>query len=115
MPLYEYNCPHCGRVLHNTNNVTNCRLCDSPVKRKYSFSIGKFFEEGYNPFVGEYVKSAQHYKDLVRKGSDEASENTGIEHDYQLVDFHDHETLGVDMGDVEAQFKHHQDNNIPWT
>ncbi len=115
MPRYEFKCPKCGSVIHDSPTITECRLCGSPVKRKFSFSIGRSFQAGYNPFVGQYVSSARQYKDIVKKGSDDASEQTGIEHDYQLVDFHDKEALGIKQENLDAQFKHHRDNDIPWT
>lgn len=93
MPVYLHFCKVCKMEFTSGDPETSrCPLGHTQphypdsVVRRFSFSIAKEMEGGYNHALGSYVSNRREYLDGLKRASDEASENTGMEHRYVPVD-----------------------------
>jgi predicted nucleic acid-binding Zn ribbon protein len=100
MPTYEYRCT-CERrklivcssedptkTLYDNGQMT-CEVCSSTFLRVFSFRAAPVMHSHWNDSVGEEVSSMAGFKDALKRKSDEATERTGIPHDFQPIDWHD--------------------------
>lgn len=99
MPLYEYKCKNCNAVYESftrgLEDVTPCADCATPIKRVFSVSLQTPLHDHFNHAVGKYVTGKRQLRDEFKRASDDATERTGIEHNFVPVDPHDKETFGV--------------------
>jgi hypothetical protein len=84
-------CPH-GETVHEAN-------------RDWTFHLDYSFEPYFAPSFGTVVRSRTHAKDLAKIASEEATRRLGFDHDYQVVDTHDDEAVGVDTEAKKAQME----------
>jgi hypothetical protein len=88
--IYSYKCPVHGLFDATTRaNSHPCLLdesCSALATRRFSFSLGTPFAEHYNPSTGKRVRTRSGFASELSRQSDEASERTGIEHNYVPVD-----------------------------
>lgn len=103
MPVYEFRCPH-GDTLDTDRTPPFCDECMSPMRRIWSFSFKRPMADHYNPSVGSYVRSEQDFTDKLKAMSDEATERTGIPHNYVPVDPTDRKALGVTDEGLDATY-----------
>ncbi len=102
MASYGYSCKSCGYSVElSTPNPTDIQCsCGGSFTRIYSFSIAKSFQPHYNPSVGRYVTSRSDFNDALKQHSDEASEKTGVYHNFKPYDARDHEAFGLSSDDL---------------
>ena len=91
-----------------------------PVRR-FSFNIGATFVPHYNHALGRYVSNLNEFDSEMRRASDKASTPERLwdgsivekpEHNYQRIDYHDKEALGVtDEGQDTWEERHNITNN----
>lgn len=115
MPIYSYKCRECGEQyewFHNTHHPTHrplCPECGYPMGRDYSsvtYSLSPLrFETHLNHATGTVVKSQSHFRDELKRKSEEASEHLGIEHNFVPVDPSDKHALGVTDSEDYAMAK----------
>lgn len=76
MPFYDYRCPKCNREFDAYNEIydKDKQLCDNCgefmktiIKTVPQIIMGDLREEGYNPGLGEFVKSKSHKKRLMKE------------------------------------------------
>jgi hypothetical protein len=74
-----------------------CPECGATLKRDYStVQLAPVMQEHYNPSVNKPISSTRQLMDEFKRKSDEASEQTGIEHRYVPADVKD--LGGTDAG-----------------
>lgn len=99
MPIYEYRCEcrvkhlECSpddptKHLYDSKQVA-CESCSTPFRRRFGFSTPAMMHEHYNPALGRTVSSRREMREAAKVASAEATERTGILHDYQPVDLRD--------------------------
>jgi hypothetical protein len=89
--LYEHHCSTCERTFV-TNNIRegNCPLGHRRVRRQFSPpAIHRTIGTHFNHSVGEVVSNERDFKEKLKIGAEQASEDTGIEHRYQVSDMRD--------------------------
>lgn len=97
---YEYRCPECDyRVRWDECKNRHVAFCPEhevqKFKRVFGFSHVKSMESHFNNTVGKPISSMRQFKSELARKSDEATLRTGIEHNYQPVEWGDKERLGV--------------------
>lgn len=95
MPVYEFRCPHNPSFIDTDRTPPMCDECCLPMKRVWSFSFHRPMPDHFNASTGTYVRNERQFRDELKKMSDEATERTGIPHNYVPVDPMDKEALGV--------------------
>lgn len=84
MARYGYRCRECGAYRYSLRRDDNQPCpCGSVSRRDWSFSYSNTFQPHFNHTVGKHVNTMQEFKDALARGSDAASERTGMEHSYQ--------------------------------
>lgn len=68
----------------------------------------------WNNTVGQYVSNDREFRDALKRGSEEASVRTGIDHNFQPVDGREKEALGVTDHGLEEQERKHRELGAPW-
>lgn len=56
------------------------------LSRKFSFTAPRLFVPHFNHSVGRYVTSDADFRDALKQASEQAYDNTGIEHNYVPVE-----------------------------
>lgn len=96
MPLYEYQCRECGRDKYTTTRqIPSPCSCGGVYRRVFSFSYHAPMPEHWNHAVNRPISSMAQFRSELARQSDEATQRTGIPHDFQPVDIHDKQSLGV--------------------
>lgn len=115
MPIYEFESP-CGATLSTCRPMTantqskTCPCCNLEARRIYSnFSFHRF-PEHFNPAVGKTVSSQQGFKDDLKRASEEATRNTGIEHNFVPMEM---PTKREELPGTESQWRHHRKKGTP--
>jgi hypothetical protein len=99
--IYEYKCPVCSNAIvtgHRDDRFyATCDACgfEGDFKRVFAVNIKPPMHEHFNHAVGKPISDMKQFRDELRRKSDLASEQTGIEHRYAPIDMNDRETLGV--------------------
>lgn len=99
MPTYEYRCgcrtKHLTvdpddptKALYDSKQMT-CSSCAEPFRRRFGFSTPAMMHEHYNASLGRVVSSRREMREAAKVASAEATERTGILHDFQPVDLRD--------------------------
>ena len=103
MPTYAYRCSVCG-VEHELKAdqppKSMPRHCGQPAKRIFAFAIKNDFQEGFNPSLGMYISNRRMLSDALKVGSDMASEETQLTHNFTMHDPEDHAAFGLSDSDV---------------
>lgn len=94
MPIYEYQCRLCPTKVE-TRALDTPFHCSVPMRRLFSFAIRRSVPDHFNHALGKYVTGNRQLRDEFKRQSDDATERTGIVHQYEPVDFRDTEALGV--------------------
>ena len=112
MPYYEYQCVVHGNFLTQQRDDTmpctqvtsgvDPLVCGLVSKRRWSLAIQTGMPTHYNQALGKEVSSQRQVKEGLKIASEEATERTGIDHDFQPVDLRDKEGLGVTEEGMEA-------------
>lgn len=119
--LYTYSCPVHGEFSCATRaDNTTCHIsmsCTQPCQRRWGFSIASSFQPHYNPTVGLNVSTPGQFQSELSRASERASapttnylaDGTPIEvqrapHNFQPVDLHDKQTLGVTNDGLDATY-----------
>lgn len=133
MPNYRFECPACGYVdlyYHSFDDISEayheCPHCEveegpcggepirSTMERVYDFSFfRRSMPEHYNLSAGKFVRNEQHFKDELRRQSDEASERVGLEHNFVPVDPRDKEALGVTDEGLDSTYDRRKKAGLP--
>jgi len=101
MPVYQYRCSACSVVGETFRKLSDDPMVTCPecgkddLRRLYSFSLQPVMHEHFNHSVGELVSGRRDFAEKLRRKSEEASEQTGIPHNYVPVDLSDSEGLNV--------------------
>ena len=98
MPMYEYVCRFCRlTTLSSSRNepTVRCECGNNTWKRKWSVNFGTVMHSHMDSTTGKLISDPKQFKNELRAKSDEMSERTGLEHDYQPVDPHDTSGLKV--------------------
>lgn len=67
-------------------STAECESCGCKARRVYTpLAFKKPWEPHFNHSVGQYVRNEQEFRSALSRGSDEASERTGMEHRYTSV------------------------------
>jgi len=88
------------------------------AKRDWHFIVDSSFEPYYAPSFGTVVKSRTHAKDLAKIASEEATLRLGFEHNFQVVDTHADEAVGVNTEEkkmVQEETRRHAVNGAAWS
>lgn len=105
MPVYGFRCPECGTEFDTYAKIADydpysaqpCIDCGTPAKRRYDtpppFKMP--MPDHYNMSAGQYVSGEKHLRDVFKRKSDEATERTGIPHNFVPVDLRDTERVGI--------------------
>lgn len=95
--IYEYLCdeaPHLPLLTDYPADTIPCP-CGGTARRRWSVSFHRSMPEHFNHSVGRYVSNESDFSDALKQKSEEATEKTGIPHNFAPVDLTDTATLGV--------------------
>jgi putative FmdB family regulatory protein len=114
MPLYDFRCPSCFEesttsrsVEVNTTDKT-CPSCGESMDRRFSSPAFHRFTEHYSPATGQFVSSPQDFREQLKRASAEATEKTGVYHNFVPTELTRKEGPGT-----EEQAKKHRDLGTP--
>lgn len=109
MPKYEFKCDHGCIVevdcpiaeLDYWTEVSKMAECFEPghgegftrFYRPFGFTMP--LADGFSPATGTYVSGNRNLREQFKIASEQATERTGIPHNFQPVDMRDTETLGI--------------------
>ncbi len=106
MPQYGYKCRDCNAPsvyvasIAAYNETGGLKVCPSCLGE----NLGRVYDiplihmpmiGGYNPSVGGYVHGKNDLREKLHIASEQATERTGIPHDFKPVDMRDTDALGV--------------------
>lgn len=106
--LFEYRCPVCEhRVISHVRGdrlEADCDYCESPrmFKRVFSVSVKRPMQEHFNETVGMPISDERQFARELRRKGEQYTAETGIETNYQPVDYRDKDALGVTDAGLEA-------------
>lgn len=112
MPVYCFAC--CGEELSTVRPMSAdtmtklCPVCGEQARRLFSVPSAPVFEEHYSIATGQMVRSDKDFKQQLKKASDEATERTGIPHNYVPTEIRPIEGPGT-----ESQAKRHRELGTP--
>lgn len=125
MPVYEFACKNCGED-YSVTSIKNkefmerrirqggyCSLCMGPIRRVFSFSVAKPMPEHYNKSTGTFISSERQLKDTLKAQSEQATERTGIEHNFVPIHPSERETLGVTSEGLAATYDRRKALGMP--
>lgn len=97
MPLYEFKCQSC-RTISTTMDygvVPDCQVCKTAMNKVFSFYAKPMFKGHFNPSVGKYVSSQREFDEALKIAGADATERTGIPHNYVSTEVGDADAFGV--------------------
>lgn len=98
MAIHRYICKQCGEAAESESPIgrepvrpTRCFWCGSDgFRRDYSgVALARPMMAHYNATVGKEVSDMKGFKDDLKRKSEEATLRTGIEHNYEPIDYSD--------------------------
>lgn len=95
MPFYEYRDPDSGNTVLSEERGDWLMVDGRRWKRVWGFHMARVWHEHWNPSTGSVVSSRQQFRDDLKRRSEEATERTGIPHNFVEVDITDKKALGV--------------------
>lgn len=101
MPIYEYRCPECATRVTSTSRANTlpgpCHACafPGPLRRVFSFAFKPIMHSHFNNTVGKPISDIKQFRSELSRKSDEATEQTGIPHNFQPIEAGDHAALGA--------------------
>lgn len=104
MPLYGYRCTDCGNKFDQWSTIADydpgapvsCIHCHGACVRAYEPITHRMpMADHYNVSAGQYVSGEKELRDVFKRKSDEATERTGIPHNFVPVDLRDTDRVGV--------------------
>lgn len=113
MPVYEFAC--CGEDLSTVRSMTAdtmtkfCPNCGEQAQRVFSVPGVSIFTEHFSPATGQMVKSQSDFKSQLKRASEEATERTGVPHNYVPVEL----TKPVEGPGTDEQARKHRDLGTP--
>lgn len=117
MPIYTYKCPTCDlhgdaiRTMAEADDPQSCPQCGNGMNRiPTRFSTSASMPAHFNNTVNQHVRSASHFRDILKAQSDEQTLRTGIEHNYVQHDPREaKDALGVTDEGLEATHRARHD------
>lgn len=88
MPVYEFWCRCSREELSTVRSMSQdtmtkvCPNCGELAQRRFSVPSAPVFEEHFSIATGQMVTSEQDFKRQLKRASDEATEKTGIPHNF---------------------------------
>lgn len=113
MPVYCWSC--CGQELSTVRPMSAdtmtklCPVCGEQARRVFSSPGVSVFLEHFSIATGQMVRSQADLKAQLKKASDEATERTGIPHNYVPVDI----PKPVEGPGTESQARRHRELGTP--
>ena len=101
MPVYEYRCPRCGTRVTSLSRdnflAQTCLGCGytEGLKRVFSFAFKPLMHEHFNHTVNQPISDMRQFRAALSEKSERATEETGIPHNFQPVEWGDRVKLGV--------------------
>ena len=107
MAIYEFRCQNCGRS--NETQVREaslyCDACGHQMKRVWSFQAAPVWQAHQNMTTGTVISDPRQFERELRQKSVEATERTGIPHNFVPADMSDVRKLGVTGEGLDATEK----------
>lgn len=101
-PRYDYKCMTCGHIIEKpwreTMFLHPCVRCEDTrmFKRVYrSFTFKPDVPEHFNYSVGQGVRSNRHFREILKRTSEEHSEMLNMDVNYQPIDLQDQAATGA--------------------
>ena len=122
MALYEYRCRSCGETWTDPeyglereyrHHCKGAAVLDSgfyesgEIVRVYSFAFHRDFAPHYNYGMGAAVSSKRQLEEELRKKSEEATNRTGVLHDYRSADLRDRDIFPVTDEGLDSTYAAH--------
>jgi hypothetical protein len=116
--LQDYKCKACGEQWTSEwvdsddpiFRLIPCPFCyEMGIKKSYSISVKASMPEHFNMATGKVESSERSIREEFKRKSAEATERTGIEHNFQPVDLRDKEALGVTDDGLDATYRRLRD------
>lgn len=126
--VWEYQCKECGQLFDTSDEwvkgildqmIEEQRLhhhgeglgeCQGLLRRKFSFSVRSTFQETFNQTTGTFTSSERQFKDQLKVQSEMDSMRHGYDINYQPVDLHDKEALGVTDEGLDETYRQRYDS-----
>lgn len=110
MKLQDYKCKGCDQhfvgthVLSEDLDKLDCPFCERRglIVKKFSVAVKRPMAEHFNLGTGRWETSMRSIEEHYKKASEEATERTGIPHNFKPVDLRDKEALGVTDEGLDA-------------
>lgn len=110
MPIYPFRCNSCGSTASEyfpmKDGPSSFPHNDCGIfERTWTVpATPKPFVPHFNVSVGRHVSSLADFKSALRQGSQEASDRTGVDHHYEMIEPDAHKEVGVtDGGEAERE------------
>lgn len=93
---YEYRCQVCGAVFRSNERASKsfCQ-CGGVAQRLWGFQMTPVMHHHHNSVTGSVISDRNQFKSELKRKSDEATERTGIPHNYVPADMSDTKSLRV--------------------
>ncbi len=112
--LQDYKCKACGEQWVSdwvdaddpVFRLIPCPFCFTlGIKKSYAISVQRPMPEHFNAATGRVESSMKAIAEQMKIASEEASERTGVKHDFQPVDMRDKDALGVTEEGLDATYR----------
>lgn len=123
MPIYEYVCKDCGEDCSVTSTHKELmdryikegytHRCGGSIKRVFSFSVARPMQPHYNKSAGQYISFERQLKDIFKVQSEQATERTGVEHNFVPVHPSERDRLGVTSEGLAATYDRRKALGMP--
>lgn len=113
MALYRFFCTSCNAVTEIlSRDNPACPYCAQMMRRDWRFHLGRdeVPEAHFNHTTGTVVHSKNDFRDQLKRLSEKATLNTGMEHRYEPVDLSDKKALGVTDEGLDATYRGRRDS-----
>jgi len=118
MPLYEYRCPDCDTIYHESLPIAEvseaeftCPVCpDAPdLIRRFGFNYKPDMPAHFNNAAGKFVRNEKHLKDEFKYMSEAYSNRTGLPAAFEPLD--SREVAGLNLDGLDSTFERTNQRN----
>lgn len=102
---YEYQCVECRWIIRSDQraNWLPCPNCGARAQRQWGFTVS-IFQPHFSHATGTEISSAAQHRSHLARASEQTFLRTGVEANYQPVDWRDKTALGVTNDGLDATY-----------
>lgn len=118
--IYEYKCPECKSRAISEKRADRipgvvCQGCHTiqEFRRVFSINVAPVMQEHFNATVQKPISSNRQFVEELKRESERASLQTGMEHRYEPIDPTDKQGLGVTDEGIDQSNRIRQKQGLP--